>query len=903
MRRRKRMLDDLDEDIREHIERESQDNIDRGMAPEEARYAAMRKFGNVTRVKEDVRDVWSFVWLQQLLADIRFAQRMMRKSPGFTAVAVLTLALGIGANTAIFSLINAVMLRMLPVHNPEQLVVLRWKALQNPGTRNSYYWGDCPGDDSGPSSCSFSYPIYEQIHGNRDVFSGVFGFIPPSGVSEITANGQVSQGRGDFVSGDFFSMLGVEAAVGRVLEPLDDISGAPPVVVISYSYWQGRFGRDVSVVGKTILLNGMPFTISGVAARGFVGLETGVPRQFWVTLASRYGIDQRFPKERETDAKSVWIQMMARLKPGMTIKQAEATLSTIFASSGTSGPDALFKPEHHPRIELPSASRGFAGLRQEFSRPLFVLMTAVGLILLIACANVAGLMLARAAAREKEMAVRVALGAGRRRIVWQLLTESLTLAVAGGSLGILFAYWGANSLAKFLASSGEGTWEIDLKPDLRMLAFTIGISCLVGILSGLAPALRGSGVDLIPALKERGTKGKSSIRGSERRFGLGAALVVAQVAVSILVLASAGLLVRTLVNLRSTNTGFDARNILLFDIDARLSGYKDSKLGNLYREVQRRLAAIPSVVSATYSSTALLSGANMTTTLRVTEAPVQSGVNVDELPVGADFFHTMRIPALTGRTFSAADFDNSDKPRPIVINQSFVRRFFGKEKPLGRLLSEGDAKDPEYEIVGVVGDAKYDSLRKEIVPTAYLPMGPEPGSFEIRAAMDPKAVIPTIRQVVAELDSNLVLLNAKTQIEQIDQALYQERLLADLSSLFGALALVLACIGLYGLLSYEVSRRTHEIGIRMALGAEQHNVLRLFISKGIALAVFGVAVGIAVALGVARYVEALLYGVRPVDPATLICVSALLLAVAGAACYIPARRAMRVDPMVALRYE
>jgi predicted permease len=410
-------------------------------------------------------------------------------------------------------------------------------------------------------------------------------------------------------------------------------------------------------------------------------------------------------------------------------------------------------------------------------------------------------------------------------------------------------------------------------------------------------------VDLIPALKERGTKGKSSIRGSERRFGLGAALVVAQVAVSMLVLASAGLLLRTLVNLRSTKTGFDARNILLFDIDARLSGYKDSKLGNLYREVQRRLAAVPSVVSATYSSTALLSGANMTTTLRITEASVQSRVNVDELPVGPDFFHTMRIPALTGRTFSAIDFDNSGKPRPIVINESFARRFFGKEKPLGRLLSEGDATDPEYEIVGVVGDAKYDSLRKEIVPTAYLPMGPEPGSFEIRAAMDPKALIPTVRQVVAELDSSLVLLNAKTQIEQIDQALYQERLFADLSSLFGALALALACIGLYGLLSYEVTRRTHEIGIRMAMGAEQRNVLRLVISKGIALAAFGVTVGIVVALGVTRYVEVLLYGVRPADPATLICVAALLLAVASAACYVPARRAMRVDPMAALRSE
>jgi predicted permease len=799
--------------------------------------------------------------------------------------------------------INAVMLRALPVRNPEQLVVLRWKALQNPGTRNSYYWGSCPGEESGPSSCSFSYPVYEQLHGNRDIFSGVFGYVPPSGITEITVNGQTSQARGDFVSGRFFSTLGVEAAVGRVLDPLDDISGALPVVVLSHGYWQRRFGSDSSVVGKTILLNGIPFAVSGVAAPGFEGLETGVPRQFWVALAARYRIDDRFPKERETDAKSVWMQMMGRLKPGVTVQQAEAALSTMFASTATSGPDALFKPELQPQIELPSASRGLTSLRQEFSKPLFVLMTAVGLILLIACANIAGLMLARAVAREKELAVRFALGAGRRRIVRQLLTESLMLAAAGGSLGILFAYWGARSLAEFLASSGEGTFEINVKTDPRMLAFTVGISCLVGIFSGLAPSLRGSGVDLIPALKQRGSDTKRSTHGGERRSGLGAILVVAQIAVSILVLAGAGLLVRTLVNLRSTNTGFDARNILLFDIDARLTGYKDAKLGNLYREVQRRLAAVPSVVSASYSSTTLLSGSDMDTMMRVADAPTQSGVNVAELPVGPDFFQTMGIPALIGRTFLAADYENSEKPQPIVINQAFARRFFGKQKALGHLLSEGDTKTPEYEVVGIVGDTKYDSLRKEVAPIAYLPMGPQPGSFEIRTAVDPRALIPTVRQVLAELDSNVVLLNAKTQIEQIDQGLYQERLLANLSSLFAALALALACIGLYGLLSYEVTRRTHEIGVRMALGAEQSNVLRLVVGKGIALAMFGITAGIAAALGVTRYLEAMLYGVKPIDPVTFICVATLLLAVAVAACYIPARRAARVDPMVALRYE
>ena len=898
---------DLDKEVHSHLELLTEENIRAGMPPNEAQRAARIELGGIEQVKEQVREERMGNWLRSVISDCRYGLRQLRKSPGFTAVVVLTLALGIGANTAIFSLISTVMLRMLPVQNPERLVVLRWTARQNPGTRNSYFWGSCPGENtfssSGASSCSFSYPVYEQIHWNRDVFSGVFGFVPPSGVTEITVNGQTSQARGDFVSGNFFSTLGVGAAVGRVLEPLDDVVTAAPVVVISYGYWQSRFGSDPSLVGKTMLLNGLPFTLSGVAARGFVGLETGVPRQFWVALASRYGIDDRFPKKRETDPKSVWIQMIARIKPGVTIDQAKVAISTVFASNVTSGPDALFKPELQPRIELPSASRGFASLRQELSQPLFVLMTAVSLILLIACANVAGLILARAVVRDKEMAVRFALGAGRRRIVRQLLTESLMLAFAGGGLGILFAYWGARSLAQFLASSGEGTWEINAKIDPLMLAFTVAISSLVGILSGLAPALRGSGVDLIPALTERGSKSKSSIRGSGRRFGLGAALVVAQIAVSILVLSGAGLLVRTLANLRNTNTGFDARNILLFDIDARLRRNKVSTLGNLYREVQRRLAAVPGVVSASYSSTTLLSGSDMTTTFRLTDASAQSGVNVDELPVGPDFFQTMRIPALAGRIFLPADYENSGKPQPMVINQSFARRFFEKEKPLGRLLSEGDNKTPDYEIVGIVGDTKYDSLRKEMKPTAYFPMGPQPGSFEIRTAMDSNAVIPAVRQVLKELDSNLVLLNAKTQIEQIDQALYQERLLASLSSLFGALALALACIGLYGLLSYEVTRRTYEIGVRIALGAEQGNVLRLVLGNGIILAMCGIAVGIAAALGVTRYLKTLLYGVKPVDPVTFICVAVLLLAVAVAACYIPARRAMRIDPMTALRYQ
>jgi predicted permease len=904
---RRRLYGELSEEIELHLEEKIEELIVGGMSMKDAAAAARREFGNVTLTEEDSRAVWRWPAVEDSVMDVRYALRTLRKSPGFTAVVVLTLALGIGANTAIFSLVNAVMLRTLPVPHPEQLVFLKWRAHRDPSTHFSYFWGGCPGRNevsgSGASSCSFAYPVYEQLHRNREVFSGVVGFVPASGVTEITMSGRTSQGRGDFVSGNFFSTLGVKAAAGRVLDALDDVTGAPAIIVFAYAYWQGQLGSDPSVVGKTVLLNGVPFRVAGVAAPGFAGLETGVPKQFWITLSSRYSLDQRFPKERETDAGSLWIEIAGRLRSDISAAQAEAALSAIFAGNVTNGPNPLFKAEDQPQIELPTASRGLANLREEFSKPLFVLMAAVSLILLAACANVAGLMLARAIARQNEVAVRFALGAGRSRILRQLLTESLVLAAAGGGLGVLVAYWGAISLAGFLATGGGETWEIAVRPEPLILAFTVVVSCLVGVLSGLAPALQASRVDLIPTLKEGGGKTPKSADGTRRRFGLSAALVVAQIAVSLLVLSGAGLLVKTLGNLQSLNTGFDARNVLLFDVDPILSGYKGPRLRELYRDIQRELAAAPGVTDVSYSAVSLLSGANISTEMRITDAPEASRAEIAELPVGPDFFSTMHIPLLAGRTFTTADCENSNKPRPMIVNQSFIQRFFRKEKVLGQLVSEGTNQAPDFEIVGVVGDAKYNSLRKKLEPTVYLPMGPEPGSFEVRTAIDPRALIPAVGDLLRKLDRNLVLLNAKTELEQIDQTLYQERLLASLSSLFALLALALACIGLYGLLSYEVARRTHEIGIRVALGAEQRSILHLVLARGITLAVAGMATGIAATFAATRYVASFLYGVKPIDPFTLAFVTILLFVVALAACYFPARRAMRVDPMVALRSE
>ena len=544
-------------------------------------------------------------------------------------------------------------------------------------------------------------------------------------------------------------------------------------------------------------------------------------------------------------------------------------------------------------------------------------MLAVGIILLIACANVAGLMLARAAARQKEMAVRLALGAGRARIVRQLLTESVMLSVLGGALGILFAYWGAHAIVSFVSSNQTRPLGFATGVDLRVLAFTVVVSLCTGIIFGVAPAFRSARVNLTPALKagDGGSAGSGSAGG--KWFSIGNALVVTQVALAIVVLVGAGLLVRTLQNLRSVDMGFDAHNILIFGIDPTLAGYKGAQAESLYRDLQGRLAETPGVKSASYSMLPLLSNGLMISMFHWPGTPQDQTAEADTLDVGPNFFETLHIPLLAGRGFSAADFElaaanGGDKataaPTPVIVNQAFTQKYLGKENPIGKVF--GDAPEgpfggpnPGYEIVGVVRDAKYNELRREIHPMMYTPHHVGVATFEIRTAADPQALLPAIREVVGQVNADLPLFNVTTQSVQIDRLLFQERLVARLAGFFGVLALVLACIGLYGLLSYEVSRRTREIGIRMALGAQPESVLRLVLRQGIALAIVGAALGIGVALGVTRYLASMLFEVHASDPLTMIAAAGLLVLVALAACHIPARRATRVDPMVALRYE
>ncbi len=1000
MWRRKRMVEGLDEDLREHIARETRDNIERGMSPEEARYAAMRKFGNVTRV-EETREVWSVIWLEQLQQDVRYGLRMLRKSPGFSSVAILTLALGIGANTAIFSLIDAVMLRSLPVENPSQLVLLQWGARNSPNVHGYQSAGDCANDmrlgAQKPGGCSFSEPMFRKI-AQANIFSGTAAFTN-TGRLNLTGNGPPTVINGQLVSGDFFRTLGLRAANGRLLVATDDTPSAAPVAVLNYGYWQSAFGGSRDIVGRTIELNNVPFTIVGVAEQRFTGITPGSDYDVWLPLsdAQRITAFMRW-RDRQSDVSYWWLTIVARLKPETQLAQAQAPVSGLFhnemlhgavplfheggvagkpapmanAPAGANGPigmaaapqrsteansvqitsggpppsagnkpvmmaapqeaapaggprgsqtaegsEALSTAADNPEITLAPAQSGLTGSRTRYSNPLYVLMLAVGIILLIACANVAGLMLARAAARQKEMAVRLALGAGRARIVRQLFTESIMLSVLGGALGILLAYWGAHAILSFVASNQPRPLGFATGVDLRVLGFTGVISLLSGILFGIAPTFRSARVDLTPALKEGEGSAAKSGPGSGKWFSIGNALVVAQVALAIIVLVGAGLLVRTLQNLRSIDVGFDSHNILIFGIDPTLIGYKGAQADSLYRDLQGRLAETPGVKSASYSMMPLLSSGLMITGFHWPGTPQDQESQADALGVGPNFFETMRIPCLIGRGFTASDFKLSaandgmsptSAPTPVIVNQAFVEKYVGKENPLGKLFGQAEASadmpaNPGFEIVGVVRDAKYNDLRRDIHAMMYMPQRFGGATFELRTAAEPQAILPSVREVVAQVSTNLPLFDVKTESEQIDRLLFQERLVARLSGFFALLALVLACMGLYGLLSYEVSRRTREIGIRMALGAHQGIVLKLVLRQGIVLAMVGAALGIGAALGVTRYLAGMLYNVRTSDPVTIGSVAILLTLVALAACYIPARRATRVDPMVALRHE
>lgn len=937
--RRERLSADLDEELQFHLAMREQLNAREGMPRAEARADAVRRFGNVTRLREMMREIDLFTLPETIWQDARFAVRMLMQHPAFSIIAILTLALGIGANTAIFSVIDAVMLRPLPVEDQQHLVILSWTAHQKLKFKGHSDYGDCDRND-----CSFSVPFFKTLRAQTHSFSSMAAFAGAMEV-DLSGNGPASIAHGLYVSGDFFSTLRVKAILGRPLGDGDDTASAPPAIVLDYGYWKRAFGGDASAVGRTVRIDGNDALVVGVADRRFTGLTPGKTEDFFMPLALADRVRGTWWRsgDRLGDPGNVWVTIAARLKPEVSLAQAQTEASAIFQAEVLRS--GFGDQASAPALRLLPARAGLDGESSQLASMLDLIMIAVGFVLMIACANVAGLILARSANRRRELAVRQALGARRSRIARQLLTESVLLSGAGAALGVLAAVWGADIIAKLISSGSDQPFAFVVKPDWRVLAFTTAVTLATGIFSGLAPAFRSVRADLTPPLREKdSTLPGGAHRG--RRYRFGDALVVGQVALSIVVLAGAGLLVRTLHNLRSLNPGFDAQNVLLFGINPTIAGYKDSQTVQLYRDLQHRFSALPGVLSASYSEDALVSRSWSGGDVHLDGAPPKTNANTATLAVGPDFFSTMHIPILGGRVFSAGDFSSAVEthaaktaaeeaasrarkgavappapnegvssawtraaPVPVLINQAFAREFFPHENPVGKHMGDpqydepAQGPQPGFLIVGVVGDTKYQDLRREIGPTMYVPLVGNIAHFELRTAANPDDLVNSVRSIVTQADRNLPLFDVRTQTQQIEQTLYQERLLSRLSSFFAVLALALACLGLYGLLSYEVARRTRELGIRMALGAQRRDLMRFVLRQGALLLLIGAAAGVCASLGATHFMVKMLYGVHPTDPLTLISVVVLLALVALAACYVPARRAMSVDPMVALREE
>jgi predicted permease len=893
---RRRQFDaDLGEEMRLHREMREQEEIERGLSPKEAHYAAHRRFGNDLVLREESRDMWRWNWLEHILQDVQYGQRMLRKNPGFTTVAVLTLALGIGANTAIFSLINAALLKRLPVTHPERLVTI-----------------GCSADDA------FPYSAFKQLRDHNQVFSGVLAFRLFEDF-DFEVDGHAGLAKAQVVSGNYYSVLGVNAILGRTITPDDDrAAGGGPVAVISFDYWARRFNRDPSVAGKRITLNGSPFTIIGVTPPDFLGLAPGSPVEVSVPISM---VDQVRPGWSAAGTPywvlsapfRNWLYLMGRLAPGVSLEQALANADPIYrqsmreAAEGMGGlpfDSARVRDMYLQfRLHLEPGGRGLAGLRQRFSKPLLILMAVVGVLLLITCANVASLMLGRASARQREIEVRIALGAGRRRLIWQLITESALLALAGGGGGFLMAFWATSSLLA-LMSHASSPISLNARPDERVLVFTALVSSFTAILFGLAPALRAteSGV---AGLKESGR----ILGGMRSQSRLGRVLVVLQVALSLVLLVGAGLLVRSLENLKTFDPGFNAQHVLLVSTNPGLVGYKDEQAVGLFQRLVAEVRAFPGVRSVSYSDFSPL-GARLSFTLPTVEGYTQRpGENTPVMLniIGPGYFKTLDTPVLLGREFTNGDAAGA--PKVGIINQTMAHYFFGDANPIGHRFSiPGWRGDSSWiEIVGVIQDAKYHNLRERTPPQAYIPFlqAPESGTttIEARAATDPASLAAGIRRLIQQADSRLPVFDVKTLTEQVDESLVEDRLVASFSSVFGLLALLLASVGLYGVMAHAVSRRTNEIGVRMALGAQPRQILAMVMRESLLLVIVGVAAGLPLAMGASRLIRSELYGLNPADPFTLSMTTLLLLGVAGLAGYLPARRATRVDPLVALRYE
>jgi predicted permease len=844
-----------------------------------------------------------------MLKDLRHAARMLMHAKGWTAVVVLSLALGIGANTALFSALDGMLLTKISVKDPDTLVRLRW-AGRNDMVSSSSDYGFVARAAGETVRTTFSYPMFRQFVADNKTMSNLFA-CAPFGRVNVVVDGQAEIAEAFISSGNYYQLLGVTARIGRTIVPDDDTPTAPPVAIISSRFWHSRFGTDPAVVGRTIRVNNVVVTIVGVLPPDFTGVQQpgGEVPELSVPLALHPQIDTSPDRSRLMQPTYWWLQVMGRLKPGVTAAQVHGNLEAVFQNTARAGLDSYLKslPESEraasenknrtqvPRLRVEPGGRGIYDVNTNDLRSVTILSVVVGLVLLIVCANVANLLLSRATARQKELSVRLSLGATRPRLIRQLLTESLLLAAVGGALGILVGYWGQQLL--------PGQPDRPPTLDWRVLVFVLAITVVTGIVFGIAPALRGTGMNVSSALKEtsRGVVGSKSL--------LGKVLLVVQIAVSLVLLIGAGLFLQTLQNLRRVDVGFNPQNLLLFRVNPSLNRYDEKKMTVLYRDMLDRLGTVPGVRAAAMSQPALLSGSVNGTSIFIQgrvypPERVQGANDINRLVISPNFFEVMGIPVVRGRALT--DRDDASAPKVVVINEAAVRKFFPNENPIGRRFGSSPETTGQQEIVGVLHDVKYNSVRDTAPPTMYVPYRQTRlggAVFELRTAGMPAGAMGAVREAVRQIDPNLPLTDVSTQIEQVERRFRQEKLFAQAYTLFGGLALLLASIGLFGLMSYNVSRRTNEIGIRMALGAQRRDVLALVMWESMILVVVGVVAGVAIALAASRLVTTLLFGLPPTDIITMVLAIGVMVTVSALAGYLPARRASKVDPMVALHYE
>jgi putative ABC transport system permease protein len=895
----RRKESDFSAEIEAHIAVEADRLKEEGFSEQEARAAARRAFGNVTQAQQRFYESNRWHWWDELRQDVRYGLRQLLRSPAFTVVAILTLAFGIGANTAIFSLTDQILLRTLPVPDPQQLVVLR-----SPGPQNGHCWSDI-------DNCaqSFSYPMYQDLRERASVFSGLLAYRS-KGIN-VSGHGTTQSAHGVLVSGDYFQTLEIQPALGRLLTTNDETApGGNTVAVLSYGYWSRQFGADPSIVNQPLVVNGIPLTVVGVARKGFDGIQIGEAPDIFIPVTMK---SQIMPTEGHSlDARDdFWLPVVGRLKPGITAVQAQASLQSIYAAlleedgkiRGGFSPEGLKRYTSKPLL-LINGAHGRLVLQEGAEEPLLVLMSMVGLVLLIACANLAGLLVVRGEARQREVAVRLAMGAGRVRLIRQLLTESLQIGVAGGAAGIALASWGISAMVHAIPP-GQGMLGLDSSLDYRVLWFGIALTLATSILFGLAPALRATSVDVHFDLKEQGP----IVSESRSVVGLRKALIVAQVSLTAVLLAGAGLFARTLANLERASLGVNADHVVQFSVSPDLNGNTPAQTLQFADSAWREIAGLPGVGSVSISTILMFSGEDMgfnITPQGYTMAHDQD-TNVLATYIGPSYFSTLGIPLEAGREFTDADGPTS--PKVCIINEKLAQRFFAGRNPIGLHIARGAGTNvhPDIEIVGIVANSKWGGPRSDVVPFMYMPYSQDVSlgalTFYVRTDREPESMAAALRSAVNRLDPNLPVNDMRAITAQINDSMFNARLVATLSVSLALLAALMAALGLYGVLSYVVVRRTREIGVRMALGGQRSDILRLVISQGFRLTVIGGVIGIFVAMIASQSVASLLYGINARDPLTFFAVSVLLAMVSGLACYLPARRATKVDPMVSLRYE